>query len=144
MTRFIAASLLLTASLVSTSPAHAADDPLPAGFKAEVLLKSGVTRDNEPIVYPAGKPELISVIGTLEPGGRTARHEHPVPVYVYMLEGEIEVKSDGAESMRYKAGDVFIETQNRKHQAFNVASGTSKLLVVFVAEEGQPTTKAVE
>jgi quercetin dioxygenase-like cupin family protein len=135
---------LAIAAAIGFAPwsALAQEDALPAGFTAEPLIKTSVTRDQEPVVYPTGKPEIISVIGTLEKGGRTALHEHPVPVYVYLLEGEIELKSEGGEPHRYKAGEAFIEAQNRKHQAFNVADGPSKLLIVFVGEEGKPTTVA--
>jgi quercetin dioxygenase-like cupin family protein len=136
----IAAALSLAAPLL----AFAQDSPLPAGFEVKPLIKTTLNRDNEPIVYPAGKPEIISVIGTLDKGGRTALHEHPVPVYVYILEGEVELKSEGGESHRYKTGDVFIETQNRKHQAFNAADTPSKILVVFIGEEGKPTTVAAQ
>jgi quercetin dioxygenase-like cupin family protein len=136
--------LAIAAVLGLTIPfsAFAQEDALPAGFTAQPLIKTSVNRDKEAIVYPTGKPEIISVIGTLDKDGRTALHEHPVPVYVYVLEGEIELKSEGGEPQRYKAGEAFIEAQNRKHQAFNVADAPSKLLVVFVGEEGKPTTVA--
>lgn len=127
-------------ALAAPFPAFAQDDALPAGFTAEPLIKTSMTRDDELIVYPTGKPEIISVIGTLDKGGRTALHEHPVPVYVYVMEGEVEVKSEGSDPHRYQTGDAFIEAQNRKHQAFNVADGPSKILVVFVGQEGTPTT----
>lgn len=139
--------LLLAAGFalaVPVSAAFAQDSPLPAGFEAQPLLKTTQTRDNEPITYPTGKPEIVSVIGTLEKGGRTALHQHPVPVYVYILEGEVELKTEGGEPHRYKAGEAFIEAQNRKHQAFNVADTPTKLLVVFVGEEGKPTTVAAK
>lgn len=146
MTRSSLKSLAMLAiavvGIAAPSTARAQDDALPAGFTTEPLIKTSVTRDQEPIVYPTGKSEIISVIGTLEKDGRTALHEHPVPVYVYLLEGEIELKSEGGETHRYKAGEAFIEAQNRKHQAFNVADGPSRLLVVFVGEEGKPTTVA--
>lgn len=119
---------------------QAQDSPLPAGFTTQPLLKTGMTRDNEPIRYPAANPEMISVIGTLEKDGRTPLHMHPVPVYVYVLEGEIELRTDGGTPHRYKAGEAFIESQNRRHQAFNIATGPSRLLVVFVGETGKPTT----
>lgn len=142
----IVASVAIAMVLGSAVPssAFAQDDALPAGFTTQPIIKTGVTRDNEPIVYPAGTPEIISVIGTLEKGGRTALHEHPVPVYVFILEGEVELKSEGGEPQRYKAGEGFIEAQNRKHQAFNVAATATKLLVVFVGEEGTPTTVATQ
>lgn len=135
-------NLTLAVAIGLTLPglAIAQDNPLPAGFTTQSLLKTGMTRDNEPIAYPGGKPEVISVIGTLEKGGRTALHSHPVPVHVYILEGEIELRSEGGQPQRYKAGQAFIESQNRKHQAFNVADGPSRLLVVFIGEAGKPTT----
>lgn len=137
--------LIATAvALMIPASAPAQEEALPVGFETQPLLKTSVTRDGEPIVYATGTPEIISVVGTLELDGRTALHEHPVPVYVYVLEGEIELKSEGGEPHRYKAGEAFIEAQNRKHQAFNVADTPSKLLVVFVGEEGKPTTVAVQ
>jgi quercetin dioxygenase-like cupin family protein len=135
----LAAVLTLAVPVASAS---AQDDALPAGFETQSLMKTTVTRENEPITYPTGAPEIISVIGTLQKGGRTALHEHPVPVYVYVIEGEVEIKTEGGEPHRYKAGEAFIEAQNRKHQAFNAGDIAAKLLVVFVGEQGKPTTVA--
>lgn len=143
MKRIIMERLLIATALSLAVPGTAAfakDAALPAGFEAQPLLKTAQTRDDEPIIYPTGKPEIISVIGTLQKGGQTALHEHPVPVYVYILEGEIGLETDGGEPQRYKAGEAFIEAQNRKHQAFNVAETATKLLIVFVGEEGKATT----
>jgi quercetin dioxygenase-like cupin family protein len=133
---------LAVAFALPASTAFAQDDALPAGFETQSLIKTSVTRDNEPIVYPAGTPEVISVIGTLEKDGRTSLHEHPVPVYVYVMEGEVELRSEGGEPQRYKTGEAFIEAQDRKHQAFNAADGATRLLIVFIGEEGKPTTVA--
>ena len=86
--------------------ARAQDSALPAGFKTQPLLKSGQTRDKQPIAYPkTDKAEIISVIGVIEPGGRTPLHEHPVPTYVYVLEGEVELQSHGGQPHQYKAGE---------------------------------------
>ncbi|ASY65002.1 hypothetical protein SJ05684_c35870 [Sinorhizobium sojae CCBAU 05684] len=130
--------------LLGVTAAVAQDDPLPQGFETRPLIKTGVSRDDDPIVYPTGTPEVISVIGTLAKDGRTALHEHPVPVYVYVMEGEVELRTEGKEPHRYKAGEAFIETQNRKHQAFNVSDMPSKILVVFIGAQGKPTTVATE
>lgn len=132
-----------TAQLVAQAPAG--DDALPQGFKATPVLKSGKTAGNVPIEYPkAGKAELVSVIGELEPGGRTARHQHPVPVYVYVLEGTITVQAEGHQAREYKPGQAFIEDVNHWHQAFNRGTAPVKILVVFVGEEGKPTTIAAK
>lgn len=122
----------------------AQDDSLPAGFATQSLLKTTTTRDGEPIAYPTGKPEIISVIGTIEPGGRTPLHQHPVPVYVYILEGEVELRSEGGDSHRYNPGEAYIEAFNRNHQLFNVGSAPAKVLVVIAGEEGSPATVAAK
>jgi quercetin dioxygenase-like cupin family protein len=134
----LAVILLLTAG---SGAVWAQASPLPAGFKTQPLIKTGQTRDKQPIVYPrTDKPEIISVIGTIEPGGRTPLHEHPVPAYVYILEGEVELQSEGGQPHRYKAGEAYIEALNHKHQLFNKGNTVAKVLVVFVGEEGKPTT----
>jgi quercetin dioxygenase-like cupin family protein len=137
----------ITALLLVSAVAPAAwaqDSALPAGFKTQSLLKTGLTRDNQPISYPkTEKPEIISVIGTIEPGGRTPLHEHPIPTYVYVLEGEVELQSEGGQPAKYKAGEAYIEALNHKHQLFNKSSAPAKVLVVFVGEEGKPTTISV-
>jgi len=127
-------------------PALAQDgSALPQGFKTTPLLKSGKTADGDPLRYlTTDKPEIVSVIGTLEPGGRTALHQHPVPVYVYVLEGGLVVKTEGGEPRTYKAGDAFLESVGHWHQAFNEGATEAKLLVVFLGEEGKPTTQAKE
>lgn len=135
-TAAFAAILLVSAGSLTVR----AQDALPAGFKTQPLLKTSQTRDNEPIAYPSGKPEIISVIGTIEPGGRTPLHEHPVPVYVYVLEGEVELQTEGRQPHKYKTGEAYIEALNRKHQLFNKGNAQAKVLVVFVGEEGKPTT----
>lgn len=115
---------------------------LPKGFKTTPLLKSGKTADGETLVYPkTEKPEVVSVVGVLESGGRTALHQHPVPVFVYVLEGDLEVQTEGKAVRSYKAGEAFLESVGRWHQAFNKTDKPVKLLVLFVGEEGKPTTQ---
>jgi quercetin dioxygenase-like cupin family protein len=139
--RLIAACIALTLPLATAS---AQDNPLPAGFKTTPVVSTGVTRDGDPLVYPSGTPAIISVIGEIEPGGRTPLHQHPVPVYVYILEGEVELRTDGGNPFRYAAGEAYIEALNRDHQLFNVGDSPAKVLVVFVGEDGMPTTVAAQ
>lgn len=121
--------------------ATADDQALPKGFKITPVLKSGQTASKAPIEYPkTGKPEVVSVIGELEPGGRTALHQHPVPVYVYVVEGTLTVQAQGGAAREYKPGQAFLEDVNHWHQAFNKGSAPVKILVVFVGEEGKPTS----
>ncbi|MDJ1158908.1 cupin domain-containing protein [Chelatococcus sp. SYSU_G07232] len=122
-------------------PALAQRSALPSAFDVKPVLKSSKTADGDVLQLPkTDKPEIISVIGTLQPGGRTARHQHPIPVYVYVMEGDLEVQTDGAEARHYKAGEAFLESVGKWHQAFNKGSTPARILVVFFGEEGKPTT----
>ena len=72
--RIVSTASALTAIwlVAAAATARAQDSALPAGFKTQPLVKSGQTRDKQPLVYPkTDKPEIISVIGIIEPGGRT-------------------------------------------------------------------------
>jgi quercetin dioxygenase-like cupin family protein len=120
--------------------AQAGRDALPSGFKTTPLVKATTTAGNDRIVYPAGEAEIVSVIGELEQGGRTARHQHPVPVFVYVLEGVLMVQADGAQARTYKAGEAYIEDVDRWHQAFNRGNSPAKILVVFAGAAGKPTS----
>ncbi len=71
-------------------------------------------------------------------------HEHPVPTYVYVLEGEVELQSHGGQPHQYKAGEAYIEALNHPHQLFNKGNVPAKVLVVFAGEEGKPTTVAAK
>ncbi|HET6469971.1 MAG TPA: cupin domain-containing protein [Geminicoccaceae bacterium] len=121
------------------------EQALPQGFQTTPVLKSGTTAGGARISYPqSGTPEIVSVTGVLEPGGRTARHQHPVPVYVYVLEGTLKVQADDHEPREYRAGEAFLEDVDHWHQAFNEGDTPTKILVVFVGEEGKPTTIAAQ
>ncbi len=138
--------LITAAAAQQPAPAQVAqasgeDQALPKGFKITPVLKSSQTASNMPVEYPkTGKAEIVSVIGELEPGGRTALHQHPVPVFVYVLEGTIIVQAQGGEPREYKAGQAFIEDVNHWHQASNKGGAPVKILVIFAGEQGKPTT----
>ena len=137
----LALALAAGAASVQSQASSGASDALPAGFESKPLIKTGKTRDGDPIAYPrTDKPELVSLIGTIQPGGRTPLHQHPNPTYVYVLEGEVELQTEGAQPHVYRTGEAYIESLNRKHQLFNKGSAPARVLVVFVGEEGKPTT----
>lgn len=129
--------------LVTGSAAQTAGDEqaLPKGFKTTPVLKGTQTASNIKLEYPkTGKAEVVSVIGEVEPGGRTSRHQHPVPVFVYVLDGTPTVQADGGQPRDYRPRQAYIEDVNHWHQAFNKTSAPVKILVVFMGEEGKPTT----
>lgn len=127
----VAATLCLTA----TFAALAQDDPAAAGVSRAEVLATASTMVNQPIAYPTGAAKMTAEMVTFEPGGRTALHLHPVPSFVYVLEGELEVRVEGQEPVRFMPGQAFVEAQDANMQAFNVADGPTKLLVVYSGAE---------
>ncbi len=138
----VIAFVVITLVAVGVAQQPAGDDQaLPKAFKATPVLKTGKTAGDAKFEYPrTAKAEVVSVTAELEPGGRTARHQHPVPVFVYVLEGTITVQADGGPPRDYKPGQAWMEDINHWHQAFNRGATPVKILVVFMGEEGKPTT----
>ncbi len=133
--------VFVTAAAAQQPSSQSTDQALPSGFETKQLLKSGKTADGDALQYPkTERPEIVAVTGTIQSGGRTPLHQHPIPVFVYVMEGELEVQTEGKDVRHYKTGDSFIESVNRSHQAFNKSNSAAKILVVFVGEEGKPTT----
>jgi quercetin dioxygenase-like cupin family protein len=138
----LAIGLAAGLSLAGSGVVLAQDSPLPEGFETQPLLDATTTRDNDPIAWPDADPRIISVIGTIEPGGRTPLHQHPVPTFVYVLEGAVELRTEGGDPRAYAEGEAYIEALDRDHQLFNVTDEEARVLVVFIAGDGVPTTVA--
>ena len=73
----------------------------------------------------------------MQPGGHTALHQHPVVTFIYVMEGEFDIHQ-GDSVLHYKAGDALIEPIDSLMQNFNPGAGVTRVLVVYVGEEGKP------
>lgn len=73
------------------------------------------------------------------PGAATELHRHPAPVFVYILEGELESQIDDEKPKVYKKGDVFYEPHGALHKVARNPSKTSRLrfLAVFLSTKGE-------
>jgi quercetin dioxygenase-like cupin family protein len=119
-------------------------DKSAVGLDAKTILKVNQTVAGGPLKYPNnGKAEITSLIVTIQPGGHTNLHQHPVVTFVYVLEGEAELRV-GDKSFRYKSGDSWVEPIDTPNQLFNLGSVPVKNLVVFVGSEGNPNSVALK
>ncbi|MFN3451431.1 MAG: cupin domain-containing protein [Sphingorhabdus sp.] len=104
-----------------------------AGYPSVRLLDTGEDILGRPFAYPAGDARLISEIITLAPGAEGALHRHLVPMFAYLLEGELAVDY-GTQGIRsYKAGDALVEAVAVRHRGLNTGTMPVKLLVVYMA-----------
>ena len=113
----------------------------PAEPQLRTVLSTTRTVLDEPIRYPSGAPARITAAEiTLEPGQQTGWHTHPVPLFGYMLEGELTVDY-GAKGLRiYRKGDALVEAMNDPHNGRNMGQEPVKILVVFIGMEGMRGT----
>ena len=108
------------------------------GLKVSPVVKATATASGQKLQDPqTDKPEIDSVIIEIAPGGETGLHMHPVPAYVYVVEGTVTVEMDHGSPREYAAGSGFVESVNSWHNGKNLGQAPVKVLVVFVSEEGK-------
>jgi quercetin dioxygenase-like cupin family protein len=87
-----------------------------------------------------GKEANIALI-EVSPGHETERHTHPGHVFLYVLEGEVELDLEGHDPMRVKAGEAAYELPNVPMVGRNVSSQDGARLLLFqVGDENQELT----
>jgi quercetin dioxygenase-like cupin family protein len=139
-------TLLTTACLILLSGLATADEnATPPSYKKLLtpLLESGQTVIGEPIAYPQGTPKVTGAIVVLGPGKETGWHIHSVPLFAYVLQGEISVDYGDKGVKVYKAGDAFLEAMNHPHNGMNKGKVPVELLAVYMGAEGKPTATLV-
>ena len=117
--------------------ASAADPVTAIQPDLRTLLSTDTTAAGELIQYPSGGPALITAVEiTFEPGQQTGWHTHPVPLFCYMLEGELTVDYGEKGQRVYRKGDALIEAMNTSHNGRNMGQSTAKILAVFIGRQG--------
>lgn len=127
---------LMMISLLVTAILPAALQPQEA-FKAKELLQKDLN------AYAGG--DLVLSVGeiTIAPGASGARHRHPGPTFVYVLEGAVEIELEGAPAKIYGAGETFYEDPHQLHISTKNASKAepARILVYHLSHKGEPLTQ---
>jgi quercetin dioxygenase-like cupin family protein len=133
--------LLLGPPLVLTGTAG--EDALPATLPADaspevrMVLSTDRTVTREPIQYPSGAPAHVTAVEiVLQPGQQTGWHTHPVPLFAYILEGELTVDYGASGERTYRQGDGFAEATNQAHKGHNPGRKPVRILAVFLGAKG--------
>ncbi len=72
------------------------------------------------------------------------KHMHPASVYVYVLEGELTVDSEG-KTLTFKAGDLYPEPLQRSMVGKNLSTSDDLEILVFqIGDVGKPMMVKVE
>jgi quercetin dioxygenase-like cupin family protein len=129
---------LFVLSFIFLTKAFSLENTAPA--QVSTILKTATSWDGKPIEYPPGEAEITGLIIEIPPGGETGWHQHPVPSFGMILEGELEVGLKDGSTKRLKAGEALAEVRNTLHNGRNVGSGTLKLVVFYTGAVGQKLT----
>lgn len=128
--------LLLIACFSVSLCVHA----VPPSTEVELLIASDETVLGQAFEYPEGRAKITAVIITLQPGTQLARHSHPVPLFGYMLQGELIVDYGAKGERIYRKGDALIEAFDWPHQGRSGGKGVVKILAVYAGADGVPNT----
>jgi quercetin dioxygenase-like cupin family protein len=75
---------------------------------------------------------VTAAIVTLAPGARTIMHRHGVPLFAYILDGELTVDYGKRGTRTYRQGQSFMEAMTVAHFGVNNGSQPVRLLAVYM------------
>lgn len=128
---------LLSAVVVACALSVSAPAFAQGSYNLTGTVSTSKTIVGEDIVYPTtGKAVVTSAIVVMAPGEKTILHRHGVPLFAYMLEGELTVDYGAHGTRVYRQGDSFMEAMNVSHAGRNTGTGTVRILAVYIGAEG--------
>ena len=110
----------------------------------DVLIETDTTIIGQQFEYPEGRAKITAAIVTVPPHAALKRHRHPVPLFGYVLDGELTVYYGEAGERTYRTGDSLVEAFNTPHQGRNNGKENVKILVVYAGADGVPNTVVEE
>jgi quercetin dioxygenase-like cupin family protein len=131
-TLIIALAALAACALIGPAAARDAQPSYPA----VPLLSTGTTIVGETIHYPQGDAHVTAAIVTLAPGGRTILHKHGVPLFAYILAGELTVNYGAHGTRTYRQGQSFMEAMDVAHFGVNKGAQPVRILAVYMGATG--------
>ena len=133
LTAAFAATFATVATIAFATPTMADDH----GYPAATLLSTGTSIVGEPIQYPTGAPAHVTAsIINIPPGQRTISHRHGVPLFAYMLQGELTVDYGAKGTRVYRAGEAFMEAMDVEHYGANTGTEPVRILAVYMGADG--------
>lgn len=96
------------------------------------------------LAYPTGTPNVTSAIVTVPPGGETGWHEHEVPLFAYILEGELTVDYGTKGKKVYRTGEAVLEAVGWPHNGTNTGTVPMELVAVYMGGGNAANTIKVD
>ena len=125
--------------LFATASAFAQSTPTgPVGLTLTTIIQTETTMIGQPIRFPQTDGQITAVLAEVAPGGQVGRHLHPVPLFVYILEGTLTIDMEKHGVHAFKAGEGLAEIVHTWHNGRNLGDKPCKFLIVFAGQKGTP------
>jgi quercetin dioxygenase-like cupin family protein len=134
----IASALFASLAVASSAAGAQSAATGSVGLSVKPILQTTTTVGGQPIQFPQGEGELTAVIAEVAPGGQVGRHMHPVPLFVYILEGTLTIDMEKHGTHAFKAGEGFAEIIHSWHNGKNLGDKPVRFLIVFAGRKGTP------
>lgn len=115
----------------------ASASPQPSYDKVREVFSGDKTIAGEKITFPQKDASIRAIVVTLEPGEKTAWHQHGAPLFAYILQGEVTVFYEGIGDKVFREGEGVMEAMTVTHQGRNTADGETRILAVFLLGDGK-------
>jgi quercetin dioxygenase-like cupin family protein len=115
-----------------------------SGVTVQPLAQAQSTWDGKALAYPEGRAEVTAMHIEVALGAETGWHQHPVPSFAYVLQGELEITLKDGSVNRLKAGDVAFEVVDTTHNGRNVGDVPVKLVVFYAGATGKALSLPVK
>jgi quercetin dioxygenase-like cupin family protein len=79
---------------------------------------------------------------TFPPGSSTGWHKHDIPVFAYVLEGELTVELENGKIIQFKQGAAFAEVHDTWHNGKNNGTENLVLIAIYMGEKGKVLSKS--
>lgn len=112
-----------------------------SGIEASLILRTNTTTGHYPAKYlNTERPEITVMKVEIKPDAETGWHSHPVPLYAYVLEGNLTVEIKGGKTYHFAVGDAIVEVVNIPHNGKNLGTMPVVLIAFYTGEIGTPNT----
>jgi quercetin dioxygenase-like cupin family protein len=115
------------------------------GIKIEKVLNTDTTTIGQKIVYPQFSDNHVTMLKiTIPPGASTGWHKHTIPVFAYIIKGNLTVTFEDGKSFNFIAGNSIAESLNVNHNGINQGNEDVELIAIYLGEKGKPLSIPAE
>lgn len=87
--------------------------------------------------------EGVMIMLDWAPGATTGRHFHHGDEYAYVIDGSLELRTDGAATRNIHSGESYHNAEGVVHETVNSGLTPARSFTFFVVDKGKPLSEPV-